>query len=138
MNTLTLFYAARCGLCSSVRRWLTSQPAYVRLEFIPYDAPEARQRCPFIDQLHADQEIVVLSDDGHLWQGAGAWVMCLWALHDFREWSSRLASPAMRAIAKRIVQLISSNRLTLSSLLRLRGDAALHTLPDVTTCELQA
>jgi predicted DCC family thiol-disulfide oxidoreductase YuxK len=35
MTTLTLFYDARCGLCSSVRRWLSGQPAYVRLEFIP-------------------------------------------------------------------------------------------------------
>lgn len=137
MTTLTLFYDARCGLCSSVRRWLSAQPAYVRLEFIPYDSPQARQRCPMIDQLHADQEIVVLSDEGHLWQGAGAWVMCLWALPDFREWSLRLSSPAMQAVAKKIVHLISANRLTLSSLLRLRGDQALHALPDAAvTCEL--
>jgi predicted DCC family thiol-disulfide oxidoreductase YuxK len=135
MHTLTLFYDARCGLCSSVRRWLSGQPAYVRLEFIPYDSPQARQRCPMIDQLHAEQEIVVLSDEGHLWQGAGAWVMCLWALHDFREWSSRLASPAMHSIAKKVVHLISANRLTLSSLLHLRGDEALLALPDETSCE---
>lgn len=135
MTTLTLFYDTRCGLCSSVRRWLSAQPAYVRLEFIPYDSPQARQRCPMIDQLHADQEIVVLSDEGLLWQGAGAWVMCLWALQDFRAWSSRLASPTMQSIAKKIVHLISANRLTLSSLLHLRGDEALHALPDETSCE---
>ena len=139
MTTLTLFYDARCGLCSSVRRWLSAQPAYVRLEFIPYDSPQARQRCPMIDQLHADQEIIVLSDEGYLWQGAGAWVMCLWALRDFREWSQRLASPPMQAIARKVVHLISANRLTLSSLLRLRGDQALHDLPEAaTTCELTA
>lgn len=139
MTTLTLFYDARCGLCSGVRRWLSAQPTYVRLEFIPYDSPQARQRCPMIDQLHADQEIIVLSDEGDLWQGAGAWVMCLWALRDFREWSQRLASPAMQAIARKVVHLISANRLTLSSLLRLRGDQALHDLPEAaTTCELTA
>lgn len=139
MTTLTLFYDARCGLCSGVRRWLSAQPAFVRLEFIPYDSPQARQRCPMIDQLHADQEIIVLSDEGDLWQGAGAWVMCLWALRDFREWSQRLASPAMQAIARKVVHLISANRLTLSSLLRLRGDQALHDLPEAaTTCELTA
>ena len=142
MNTLTLFYDARCGLCSSVRQWLSAQPAYVRLEFIPYDSPQARQRCPMIDQLHADQEIVVLSDEGRLWQGAGAWVMCLWALRDFREWSSRLASPTMQSIAKKIVHLISANRLTLSSLLHLRGDQALknaaNTMPDAMICEMNS
>ena len=65
--------------------------------------------------------------------------MCLWALRDFREWSLRLASPPMQAIARKVVHLISSNRLTLSSLLRLRADQALHDLPEAsTTCELTA
>jgi hypothetical protein len=68
--------------------------------------------------------------------------MCLWALRDFREWSQRLASPAMQAVAKKIVHLISANRLTLSSLLRLRGDEALqnatNSMPDVITCQLRS
>ncbi|MBK8090956.1 MAG: DUF393 domain-containing protein [Verrucomicrobiaceae bacterium] len=139
MNTLTIFYDARCGLCSSVRRWLMSQPAYVQIDFLPYDSPEASVRCPPIRQLHADREIIVMADTGELWQGAGAWVMCLWALRDFREWSQRFAAPVMQALARKIVHLVSSNRLTLSALLRLRSDDALRSLPEVTeasTCSL--
>jgi hypothetical protein len=41
----------------------------------------------------------------------------------------------MQSIAKKIIHLISANRLTLSSLLHLRGDEALLALPDETSCE---
>ena len=41
---------------------------------------EAEKRLPGIRYLRADQEIVVMADSGEVWQGAGAWVICLWAL----------------------------------------------------------
>jgi len=126
MNTLTIFYDARCGLCSRFRRWMMEQPAYVRLDFIPYDSPQATKCCPELSVLRADQEIVVMGDDGSLWQGAAAWVTCLWALCEYREWSLRLASPGMQQIARRVVHWISSNRVGLSHLPRLRSDDALR------------
>lgn len=125
MNTLTIFYDAHCGLCSRFRRWMLEQPAYVRLEFLPYDSAQARTRCPELPGLRADQEIVVMGDDGSMWQGAGAWVTCLWALRDYREWSMRLATPGMQGIARKVVHWISTNRISLSRLMRLRGDEAL-------------
>lgn len=125
MNTLTLFYDTRCGLCSQVRRWLTAQPAYVRLDFVPYDSPEATRRLPAIRHLQADQEIIILADTGEVWQGAGAWVICLWALREYRAWSARLASPAMQAMARQIVHWISANRIGLSRLMELTSDAEL-------------
>ena len=123
MKTLTLFYDARCGLCSELRKWLAAQPAYVGLEFVPYDSAEAARRLPGIQKLGADQEIVVMADTGEVWQGAGAWVMCLWALQDYREWSARLAGPGMQGLARKVVQWVSRNRLSLSRWLRLRSDA---------------
>ncbi len=125
MNTLTLFYDARCGLCSGLRKWLSSQPAYVQLEFVPYDSPEAARRLPVIGRLDADKEIVVMADTGEVWQGAGAWIMCLWALREYREWSARLASPMMQGMAKKVVHWISQNRIRLSQLLHFRSDAEL-------------
>ncbi|HYF36949.1 MAG TPA: DCC1-like thiol-disulfide oxidoreductase family protein [Prosthecobacter sp.] len=121
MNTLTIFYDARCGLCSTVRRWLSSQPAYVRLEFLAYDSPEAHRRLPALQHLRADEEIVVMLDTG-----AGAWVVCLWALRDYRSWSTRLANPAMQALARSVVHWVSRNRISLSQLMRLRGDKELR------------
>ncbi len=127
MHTLTLFYDARCGLCSRVRQWLSVQPAYVRLEFLAYDSPEAARRLPAILHLHADQEIVVMADTGEVWQGAGAWVLCLWALREYRVWSARFASPTMQAAARKLVHWISQNRIGMSRLAGFKSDAELTT-----------
>jgi len=130
MITLTLFYDARCGLCSQVRQWLSDQPSYVRLDFVPYDSPEALRRLPAIQHLRADQEIVVMADTGEVWQGAGAWVMCLWALQEYRAWSARLATPAMQGMARKVVHWISRNRIGLSRLIGFRSDAELLAMAD--------
>lgn len=122
MKTLTIFYDAGCGLCSRFRRWMQAQPAYVTLEFVPYDSALARERCPQIGNLRANEEIVVMGDDGALWQGAAAWVTCLWALCEYREWSAKLAHPAMQAVARRVVHWVSGNRIRLSGLMRLSPD----------------
>lgn len=130
MHTLTLFYDVRCGLCSRVRQWLSGQPAYVRLDFVPYDSPEAKKRLPAIQHLRADQEIVVMADSGEVWQGAGAWVMCLWALREYRAWSARLASPTMQSAARKVVHWISQNRIGMSRLLHFKSDAELTAVAD--------
>ena len=67
-----------------------------------------------------------MSDTGEVWQGAGAWVMCLWALEEYRAWSARLAAPAMQAVAGKIVHWISGNRIGLSRLMGFKSDAALR------------
>ena len=41
--------------------------------------------------------------------------MCLWALREYREWSQRLASPALLPWARRACELVSANRLSLSA-----------------------
>ncbi len=140
MNALTLFYDARCGLCSELRKWLVTQPAYVQLHFVPYDSPEAVKRLPVIDQMRADQEIVVMADTGEVWQGAGAWVMCLWSLCEYRAWSARLAGPTMQGMARKVVHWISQNRIGLSRLLSFRSDAEIAAVAErdtrPTSCEL--
>ncbi|WP_395741919.1 thiol-disulfide oxidoreductase DCC family protein [Prosthecobacter sp.] len=135
MHVLTLFYDAHCGVCSRFRRWMLEQPAYVRLNFVPYDSPQALRLCPDLRHLRADEEIVVMGDDGSLWQGAAAWVTCLWALRDYREWSLRLATPGMLGLARKVVHWISSNRISLSALLRLKGDDALRAEVGAVACE---
>ncbi len=115
MHTLTLFYDARCGLCSRVRQWLSGQPAYVRLDFVPYDSPEAKKRLPAIQHLRADQEIIVMADSGEVWQGG----------REYRAWSARLATPTMQSAARKVVHWISQNRIGMSRLLRFKSDAEL-------------
>ncbi|MCU0778661.1 MAG: DUF393 domain-containing protein [Akkermansiaceae bacterium] len=129
MKTLTIFYDPHCGLCARFRVWLEQQPARVRVEFLAYDSAEAARRFPGLPALGADREVVVLADDGRWWQGAAAWITCLWATHAYQEWAFRLAAPGLLPFVRKTVHLLSENRLSLSRLLRLRGDAVLaHSL----------
>jgi hypothetical protein len=66
-----------------------------------------------------------MADTGEVWQGAGAWVLCLWALHEYRGWSARLASPTMQVAARKIVHWISQNRIGMSRLAGFKSDAEL-------------
>jgi predicted DCC family thiol-disulfide oxidoreductase YuxK len=125
MNTLYIFYDAKCGLCSAFRHWMLSQAAYVNLSFLPYQSAEALALCPQLPELRADQEIVCMADDGRFWQGGSAWITCLWALQDYREWSATLAKTVPEAALRRVVQWISSRRIGLSKLLRLKPDQML-------------
>ncbi len=40
--------------------------------------------------------------------------MCLYALRDYREWSQRLAHPALLPWARRVCELLSENRFRVS------------------------
>ncbi|WAS91457.1 thiol-disulfide oxidoreductase DCC family protein [Nannocystis punicea] len=128
METLSVLYDAECGLCSTVRRFLEQQPAYVPLHFIPLQHPDLAQMFPGIEAYRPDQELLVIRSTGEVYVGGGAWLMCLWALADYREWSVRLATPALLPLVRRFCTLVSSNRLSLSSLLRLASDAQLARL----------
>lgn len=125
MKTLTIFYDPRCGLCAKFRVWLEAQPKRVGVEFLGYDSPEALLRFPGLLEIGADREVVVLADDGRWWQGSAAWLTCLWATVDFRDWSFRLAAPVFQPFVKKAVHLLSENRLTISRLMKLRTDSEL-------------
>ncbi|MEM9235619.1 MAG: DUF393 domain-containing protein [Verrucomicrobiota bacterium] len=122
MNQLTIFYDPRCGICSRFREWLEQQALWVRMEFVDYRSEEAVVRFPDIGAVKADKECVVLADDGRWWQGADAWILCLWATREYRLWSNRLAGPMFKPVLTNVVHLISSNRLTLSRLMKLKSD----------------
>lgn len=114
MKNLYILYDGECELCRRCRVWLGRQPAFVRLVFVPLQSPEAECRFPALRGLHPEEEIVVIDDTGAVWQGGAAWVMCLWALREYREWSLRLARPALLSLARRLCEVVSSNRQQLS------------------------
>jgi predicted DCC family thiol-disulfide oxidoreductase YuxK len=123
MKKLTIFHDPRCGMCAKFSTWLTAQPRWVAVEFVDWASDEAARRLPGIREMGAGKDVVVLADDGAWWQGDAAWLTCLWATREYRPWSWRLASPSMRPFLRRAVALLSENRLALSRLLRLSGDA---------------
>lgn len=118
MKKLYILYDSQCELCRRCRVWLGRQPAFVPLVFVPLQSPEAACRFPALSELHAEEEIVVIDDAGAVWQGGAAWVMCLWALQEYREWSQRLAHPALLSLARRLCEVVSANRYKISHWLR--------------------
>lgn len=122
MNKLYVLYDETCGVCIRARCWMGRQPSLVDLEFVSAGSPVARMLFP--ELASASEELTVVSDTGEVWRGTSAWLMCLWALTDFREWSHRLASPALAPFARQAFELLSKNRKGLSDWLQLMPEEA--------------
>lgn len=121
MNTLYVMYDSHCGLCTEVRDWLGTQPAHLDLRVVASDSDEARLKFP---GLPAD-ELVVVSDRGEVWLGDHAFIVCLWALRNYRAWAQRLASPLLRPMARQAFEAISHSRKDISRLFGLKSEAEL-------------
>jgi predicted DCC family thiol-disulfide oxidoreductase YuxK len=124
MTKLTVLYDYRCGLCQRARRWMEAQPKFLPLEFIPAGSDHARERFPALPAVAPDavDELIVVGDDGSIYKNDRAWILCLWALQDYREWADRLATPRLLPLARTAFQLISENRIAISRLFRLNNE----------------
>jgi len=118
---LSVLYDAGCGLCCRARDWLARQPKYVALEFVPAGSQQAARLFPGLEPAATLRELHVVADDGRVWSGAAAWVMCLWALRTTRAHALRLADPVAMRIAKRVVLRLSEGRYGLSRALRMEA-----------------
>jgi predicted DCC family thiol-disulfide oxidoreductase YuxK len=121
MKFLYVLYDRECALCMHCGRWISQQPAFIELRFLPLQSPEIAARFPGLKEcpeLDLGQKLVVISDSGLVYQGSNAWIMCLYALHEYREWSQRLAHPALQPFARRVCETISQNRLVISRFLQ--------------------
>jgi len=107
---LTVLYDAGCGICRTARRWLASRAQLVPLEFVAAGSGEARRRFPALDHAQTLVDITVVADNGSVYTGDGAWLMCLWALDGYRGLAARLATPALRPLARRVVKAAAGIR----------------------------
>ena len=120
MKRLYVLFDHECSLCTHCSRWLTHQEAFIELQLIPLQSPDISRRFPGLkewDKLDLTEKLVVISDEGAVYQGENAWIMCLYALKAYRELSQRLAHPTLRPFARRFCELISKNRLSISRFL---------------------
>ena len=114
MSSLTVLYDPRCGLCRRVQAWLEDQPKLVQLILVPVKSQEARNRFPHLDHEPTLNDLTVISDQGAVYFGPKAWLMVLWALCRYREWSYRLASPELLPTTRKVVSMISQHRYQIS------------------------
>ncbi|WP_307804951.1 DCC1-like thiol-disulfide oxidoreductase family protein [Streptomyces sp. VRA16 Mangrove soil] len=98
-----MLYDAECGLCTFVRDWLARQRQLVPLEFVPAGSAAARGRYPGLDHAATLSDITVIGDGGQLYRGPAAWVVCMWALRQYRPTAHRMTTPAGLKVAKQVV-----------------------------------
>ncbi|GAA1602510.1 hypothetical protein GCM10009804_68760 [Kribbella hippodromi] len=117
MRELTVLFDPRCPVCRRFKTWLAAQrPApdgeggVVRLRFVAAGSADARARYPELDHAATLREVTVIADDGSVYIGDRAWIVCLWATGEHRHTAVRLASPAMRPVAKAMVQAAAGLR----------------------------
>ena len=110
MFALTVLYDPECGLCRRAHEWLAEQSKLIELSFVQCVSDEARRRFPQLNHDLTKQDLTVIGDDGAVYFGPKAWLMVLWSLTRYREWSYRLATPELLPTTKRVVSAISQNR----------------------------
>jgi predicted DCC family thiol-disulfide oxidoreductase YuxK len=126
-RALTVLFDPGCALCQRCCDWMLGQASYVELHFMPCTGVEAKKR--YGDLPWLSDELIVVGDEGEVWVGPAAFLTCLWALVDFREWSYRLAGPAFAPLAERFFLALSSRRRAVSALLS-AGMKASHSVAE--------
>lgn len=117
MRALTVLFDQDCALCRRARTWLGRQATLVPMELIPAGSPAARRLYPALDHAATLRELTVIGDQGEVYRGAKAWLMCLWALRDYRELALRWSDPERIEYARRFVAWVSRHRFRLSWLI---------------------
>jgi predicted DCC family thiol-disulfide oxidoreductase YuxK len=105
---LTVLYDEKCPFCVRCAAWLAREPSFLPLELLPAGGDVAAERYGSIPW--RGSELVVVSDEGDVWAGAAGFVICLWALTRYREWSVRFAAPSLAPLAERVFALLSAER----------------------------
>lgn len=123
MKRLTVLYDKYCGFCARVKRWLHLEPQYVALEFLAQGSPEAERRFRHLPAEWKSGKLVVVDERGGVYVGTRAYLMCLWALENYRELSLDLAFPLFYPFAKFAFGIVSKSRGLLSSVAGLPPEA---------------
>ncbi|MEM1027904.1 MAG: DUF393 domain-containing protein [Planctomycetota bacterium] len=113
---LTVLYDPSCPLCLRCRQWLAQQPKYLPMRFVAQGTADAGRRFPQLDVGTPDrvEDLIVVSDDGKVYRNTRAWIMCFYALREYRPLAFRLSHPALMPLARRAYQAIANNRMWLS------------------------
>src|SRR3954470_20577254 len=79
-TALTVLYDERCPLCRKLRAWLGRQATNLPIEFVASASPEARRRFPTLDHARTTTVLTVVAQNGAVYEGERAWLVCAWAL----------------------------------------------------------
>lgn len=84
VRALTVLFDPQCPVCRAARAWMLRRTARIELHFVPVGSAEAVLRFPQLDMAECRREITVVTDQGFVYRGRAAFVLCLWALRSTR------------------------------------------------------
>jgi len=125
MRHLTVIYDPGCGFCKRMAEWLGRQPQWIPLRLLP--SSMAGKVYPQLDANKLAEELMAISDEGGIYLGDHAWLICLHALKRHRRLAQRLSSPALGPLARQAFKIVSANRHRLSIWLENLTDGELTT-----------
>ncbi len=108
MTKLYVLYDAQNDFALRCYGWLAAQPTVCPLEFVPFQALELMARFAGIDDFQRRGPLLVVSDEGGVYAGPSAFVICLHALEDYQDWAFRLSAPMLLPLARSAFELLST------------------------------
>ncbi|MDB6122177.1 MAG: hypothetical protein JWQ71_1170 [Pedosphaera sp.] len=108
MQKLYILYDAQCPFTLRYRHWLGDQPSFVPLEFIPFQSPELVAQFEGIAAYGTKAQLLVINNDGGVYQGPSASIICLFALKEYRDWAMRLSAPNLLPLATEAFDMLAS------------------------------
>lgn len=106
--SFTILYDERCAFCLRCRDWLATQPCLVRVELLAAGSPAARERYGSVPW--RGSELVVTDEQGQVWVGPAAFLMCLWVTAHYRSWAYLFSRPGWSSHAERFFLHVSKRR----------------------------
>src|SRR5439155_11147342 len=108
VTRITIVYDATCPLCVRCAEWIATEPQFVSVELLPSQSERATARYGAVPWL--GQELVAVSDDGAVWAGPAAFLVALWTLERWREWSYVMSGDTFSKMAERFFYALSHKR----------------------------
>lgn len=131
MKRLYLLYDENCELCKRLKDWLLGQACWIELRVLPAYSDRTRKMFPGLERIAGASDLVVISDTGEVYLNNHAWIMCLYALEEYRDWALRLASPLLQPLARQAWEMLTRNRAAISRWMRSDDEAMADELRSV-------
>jgi len=124
ITNLDIFYDGQCGMCCTFHEWVNEQERAFQVNFIPYQDPQAYDIFPGLKELDPEKEMIVRTDQGELFHGAEAWVLCLFSCEHHQAKARKLGGKMLLPVAIKACNLLAANRKRLSRVFFRRKDNA--------------
>ena len=138
MEKLYVLYDPKCELCCRLKNWILVQRSWIGLAVLEQGSEKARRLFPELERIATRDDLAVVSDEGAVYLNEHAWIMVLYALVEYRDWSERLAHPLLMPLARQAFAALSKNRLFVSNWLSSEKIAEELRKVEIQSCPLPA